>query len=209
MPPWSRNRRRARRCRRGPSCEAIRMIEPPPLGDHQRQCGAAQQKRAGQIDRHHPLPIGDAGLGHRAAGVMRSRAADHDVEPAERVPGCRRRRERVAFDRDVAASGEGAAARLVDQPRRFLAPARSMSQHATAAPASAKAVAIARPMPPAAPLTSAAFPVSVMRSPRSSPPRHTAAIAMVRRRLRRRIPLHGREPADQITCSVRGSIRCI
>ena len=54
-------------------------------GDHQGQRRAAQQKRAGQVDVDHPLPLGEAGFDDRAAGVVRRRAADQDVEPAEGV----------------------------------------------------------------------------------------------------------------------------
>src|SRR5271166_5428822 len=57
-----------------------------------------------------------------------------------------------------------------------LAPARLMSQQATAAPASAKAIEIARPMPPAAPLTSAVLPVSFIQHSSQSSQHYRSAI---------------------------------
>ena len=65
-------------------------------GDHQRQHGAAQQKRAGQVHVEHALPIAEARLEDRAARIVRRRAADQDVEPAERVCASRRRRRASA-----------------------------------------------------------------------------------------------------------------
>ena len=70
-----------------PSCEAIKMIDPPPPAIIWGSAARLSRNDAGQVDVEHPLPIGEAGLDDRAARIMRRRAVHENVEPAEGLVG--------------------------------------------------------------------------------------------------------------------------
>ena len=88
-------------------------------GDHQRQNGAAQQKGAGQVHVEHAPPIGGAGLEDRAARIVRRRAADQDVETAERLMRRCGGGERLGLVGNIAAARHRSPAGLGHQPGRL------------------------------------------------------------------------------------------
>src|SRR5215216_3862827 len=118
---------------------------------------------APQIDADRELPVAarhvdEAGAMHRHAGVVAG-----DVQLAEMALGFGQRVEHGLLLRDVVRTGM---TRLLVPDRPCAAPSTAsfwMSASTTLAPASASAVAIASPMPDAAPVTMAVLPEMSMR----------------------------------------------
>ena len=161
------------------------MIEPPPpaiISGSTARLSRNEPVRLTASTRSHSARVG---LEDGAARIVRGGAADQDVEPAKGLCAAAAA-ARVSLSSETSQCWASARPPASSTSRAVsAAPVESMSQQATAAPASAKASAIARPMPPAGAADQRCFSAQAHRA------------------------LPARSPPDQTTSSVRGSIRCI
>src|SRR3954466_7400105 len=120
------------------------------VGDHSRDHGRFDGAGADRVDADAARCVFERGaLGHSQDAVL-------GVEPAERADGAVDQGGHLIFVGDVAGDAEGAmpgGGQLVG----CAVQRRSTSASTTAAPVAAKAWAVSRPMPAAAPVTSAAW----------------------------------------------------
>ena len=118
---------------------------------------ARDQEVAGAEDRLVAVPLGQRGVLDRRAGGD-ARVGDHDVDTAERVDRGGERLATAVLGGDVAGDRDAAVAERRDRvARRRRRRCRTPTMHA---PAPHRTSTIARPMPPAAPVTSATLPCS-------------------------------------------------
>ena len=153
-----------RRVRRGVLAGDERVLggdeddEPPRPWRSTRERLARDQEVAGDEDRVVALATRRASSPRSARSTRRRRWRRR----CRRRRSARRRRANAAahgvLARDVAADGQAVVAEAGDRRRR--APSPSRSKATTHAPAAASASTIARPMPPAPPVTSATAPCS-------------------------------------------------
>ena len=169
-------------------------MAPPPCSRISRRRRLGAEKRTGEIDREHPVPVRVGGLQqrreHRDAGIV-----DQRIEPAEARFGFRDMADATAAasERRNAAPAYCRASPIAATASRNVSP--SISSSATRQPWLRNFFATASPMPRAAPVTSATFLISVVirvhlcerlngcySVPRSSCPGRGAAFFMPLRR---------------------------
>jgi hypothetical protein len=89
-------------------------------------------QQALDVDRQHPVPLGDRRVGHRA-GEHDARVVDHDVQPAEFGDGSFDRGLGLVLAGDVRFQDERGAVQLVGQGAQAVAPPGLPEQHEQAA----------------------------------------------------------------------------
>src|SRR5215471_2895891 len=140
----------------------MRMIEPPPP--------TIIQGEAARLRRKEPVRLTASTRSHAARLVSRIvPPGSCGAAPLTRISSLPKASCAAVVTVVVSASTETSQRRAIARPPAVLTrravsstKATSISQEPTAAPASAKASEIARPIPPPAPLTSATFPVSIV-----------------------------------------------
>ena len=130
-------------------------MRPQPAGEHVGDRGLQAVERAGEVDREHAVPGFDRDVGERLE-LVEARARHHDPDRTELARGPSRSRRRLRRGRRRRPRRRVRAqpvARRSSAARFAASPSRSSS--ATWCPAPARRCATARPIPAAAPVTTA------------------------------------------------------